>query len=164
MTQQLLDCPQVRPCIEKVRGEGVAQAVNAQLVAPDGIEQLVHGALHTAAGEPCPAPAHEHRPVVAPPGLHDATSRGKPAAERLHRPRAHRDDALLPPLAAHLHLVGQEVHVAQVQPREFRQPHAGGIEELEHREVAERREVVAGRAGLGGGEEVVSAAPVEVGR
>src|SRR6266550_6591292 len=49
---------------------------------------------------------------------------------------ADRDEPLLLPLPAHLHLVRDEVHVMLVQPRQLGQTDARRVEQLEHGEVA----------------------------
>ena len=61
--------------------------------------------------QPPAAPAHEHRAPVAAGPADQRLPEVKIAPEREHRPRADRDDPLLPALAAHLDLVGQQVEV-----------------------------------------------------
>ena len=62
-------------------------------------------------------------------------------AERELRVVADGNDALLPPLPAHLHLLRHEVEVGAVDPAQLRQAHPGRVEQLEDREVADVGEV-----------------------
>src|SRR6476620_7786849 len=54
---------------------------------------------------------------------------------------AHRDDALLAPLAAHLHLLAHEIEVTAAESLQLRESHPRAVEELEDREIAHVDEV-----------------------
>src|SRR5436305_422750 len=60
------------------------------------------------------------------------------AVERPQRPVAHRDDPLLPALAANAQELPAAVEVAKAQADELGDPQARGIRELEQRQVARR--------------------------
>src|SRR2546430_16910868 len=82
------------------------------------------------------SPPHEHRPTVARSHAPHRVSLAVVAAQRASRMAADRDEPLLLPLPAHFHLVRDEVHVVLVQPRQFGQTDAPGVEQLEHGEGA----------------------------
>ena len=74
---------------------------------------------------------------------------------------ADRKYAFLLPLAADLHLLGNEVKIAEIDPGEFGEPHAGGVEQLEDGEVADVLEPTIPSPRLGGLEEQIDLRAVE---
>jgi len=90
-------------------------------------------ALDRAAGDAPSGRADEHRLF----GCRDERrALREPSLDRLARRRAHRDDALLRPLAHHAHFSLCEIHAAHVERGELGQAQAGGVRELEQRAVA----------------------------
>ena len=75
---------------------------------------------------------------------------------------ADRNDALLPSLAAHLHLLRHEVEVAAIEPLQLGEAHAGRVEQLEDREVAHVDELAFLRARLGHLEQQVDLRAIEI--
>ena len=66
----------------------------------------------------------------------------KIAPDRERRPLPDRNDPLLAPLAEHLDLVAQQVEGTLVEHPQFRQPEPRGVEQLQHREIAQGIEVI----------------------
>ena len=164
MAQHFLHRPEIRAGIEQVGGEGVAEGMDPQSVRAYQVEGPMHQALHAPGRQPPAPPAHEDRPAVGARANRKRLAHQKIAAERPDRPRTHRHDPLLPSLAAHLHLVRQQVHRIERKAAQFGEADAGRVEELDDRKVAERREVVPRRARLERGEQLVHLPALQVAR
>src|SRR5262249_30383449 len=107
---------------------------------------------------------HEHRVAI---GLRSEAAQEIVAprlvvAQRENRVIADRHDALLPALPPHLHLLRHHVEIAATQALELGETHAGGVEELEHREIPRLHEPTELRARLGHREQQVDLYAVEI--
>src|SRR6266513_2869132 len=164
VTQQLLYRPQIGAGVEQVRGERMAQGVNVQVAAArQGAQQPPDRELHAPRREPPPPPAHEHRPAVERSGEARAQGVAPPvvAAQRASRVAPDRNEPLLLPLAAHFHLVRDQVHVRLVQPRQLGEADARRVEQLEHGEIPRLREPARRRPALRLGEHLLDLGAVE---
>ena len=57
------------------------------------------------------------------------------ARDRLERETPDRANPLPPALAEHPRRLADRVHIAHIQPDQFRQPHSSGIKQLDHRRI-----------------------------
>src|SRR6185437_10102312 len=148
VAEKLLHGAEVGAGVQQVRREGVAQRVHGEAgVFIDLAEKRGDGVLHGAhANAPAGAAQKERGAIDASPAAEHArelVAPGLVVPEREHGVVAHGDDALLASLAAQLHLLRYQVQVAAVDPGEFGEAHARGVEQLEHREIADVNEAPA---------------------
>ena len=85
-------------------------------------------------------------------------------SQRQLRVVANRDDALLPSLPAHFHLLRKQVDVHSIDAAQLRQPHPGRIEKLQHRAVPDVGEFSLLRLQLRRLKEQLDLRPVEIAR
>ena len=115
-------------------------------------DPAVHQRAHRALVDP-PAPgAEEQRRPRRRRRRSAGRPCGQPAVERAGGRVAEGHDALLAALAEHAHHVAVAVHVVDVEAGQLADPDAGGVEQLEHRHVAQPdRAAVVGQLGRGRG-------------
>src|SRR5690606_10462570 len=130
---------QVRAGVEEVGGEGVAERVYRETGAlVELVEKLADGELHRSHAQPSPSSREKERGAIGAPSLHltqQVVAPGLVVPQREHGVIAHRKNALLLPLATHLHLLRDEVEVADVDPGELGEAHACRVEQLEDGEI-----------------------------
>ena len=132
MAQQLLDGTEVGPCVQQVRGEGVAQGVGRNFSGDGGsLQRLVEKAPHAAHVQPG-APEVEKDRLLA---HARARLQSAPAAQvlphGLYCLGAHRHHALLPSFPPDPHHPLAQIQVIEIQRREFGDAHPGGVEQLQ---------------------------------
>ena len=138
MPQELLDHAQVRPALEQVRREAVAQRVRVQAGEARDATVLLDDRVHALAREPPPADVEEDRLAGAAAGERAAAA-VEVGGERRGRRAEDGDHALLLPLANHAEQPLVEQGRAQVEPRELAHAQPTAVEDLEDRVVAEAR-------------------------
>ena len=156
MAQQFLNGAQVCAHIQQMSGVAVAQ--------PVGVNPARQARLQSALAQPPPdiAGIQPPRRSAAPPAQRRKQRLGQrapvaagmePALQRLPRLPRQRQHALFAALAPHAHHPAVQIHIAHIQRHQFAHPHAGAVEQLEHRPVAQRRRAFGGcgRAGRCGG-------------
>jgi hypothetical protein len=144
VAEHLLDRAQVARGLQHVRGERMAQHVRmhpcrqALRQAAPLQPQLDHAHAQTLA-----ALADKQRRFV---GAARRCALPGPDRDRFPGLAADRHEAQLAALAEDAHLAGQQVfETRQVERREFGQAQAGGVEQFEHRLVANFQQVFGGR-------------------
>ncbi|BDZ58645.1 hypothetical protein GCM10025872_23020 [Barrientosiimonas endolithica] len=137
MPEQLLHHAQVGPALEQVRRGAVPQPVGSEVGRVGHVgEQLVHDLAHLPRVDPAAAPAEEDRGLALP--RHElGTSAHQPGLDRLGGGHAERDGALLVALAGDAHRALVAIEVVDVEADELADPDAAGVEQLEHRAVAQ---------------------------
>src|SRR5687767_14087834 len=130
-------------------GKGVPERVSAEsgilgnLVEEDGDDLL--NASHR---EPLGSPANENGGAVSAVagGRRNLVPLPLIVSERHDGMVVDRNDALLPPLPAHFHLLAHGIDVLPVDALELRQAHSRGIEQLEDGRVSDILETATRRA------------------
>ena len=138
--QEVLHAAQVGAALHQVGGGAVAQRMGTDVPGDPGsggvtIQQRAHGAV----AEPAPTDAEEQRlsgsavPLL---GEHRA-SLLLPACDRVQGRRTDRDDPLLGALAGDPDRALPAVDPRSVQRHQLRDPQAGGVQQFQHRQVAQ---------------------------
>src|SRR5467141_4136427 len=118
--------------------ETMAQRVSGQAgVLVDLVQKSLHGILNGAHRNALSAVAEEECRSIA--GCSDRAKERIAlrfiVSQRQLGVVADRNDALLPSLPAHLHLLRKQVDVRPIDAAQLRQSHPGGIEKLQYRAV-----------------------------
>ena len=142
MTQHLLHRPQVRPALEQVRRESVAQGVRRHpLRDPRPAGRLLDDAPRPDAGERRAAGVQEQDPPCPTP-VEPRADLARVQCRLAERPAPHRHDALLRSLAEDARQTLLVEHVLHLQRHELRHAAPGRVRELEQRAVADREGLV----------------------
>src|SRR5205809_5498800 len=137
VTQHHLHGAQVRPALQQVARETVAQRVRRHALAqPRPARRAQHDLPERLPGErAAPRPDEEQRRRAAR-GREAGTRLGEVAVDPRQRLAADRHQTLLASLAGALHVAGAAVDVRHAQRERFRRAQTAGVEQLEQRAVA----------------------------
>src|SRR5258706_2028773 len=132
MSEQELHHPQVGAVVDEVRREGVAQHVRRELLARDGARAVAPGEM--------PERLARHARTAG--GVEQDIGAGFLSLLQVFRYPVggdldDRDQPLLRALAERANNVAVEVHLEDLQPDQLRHAQARGVEQLEHRPVAQ---------------------------
>lgn len=135
VTEQLLDRPQVSATLEQMGCHGVSKSVGTQVGdIVDQCESAVDEPAHDPrVNSPAPVSDEQRRSRT---GGRQPVPVGQPAVECANGRSPQRDGPLLVTLAEHAQEPPVVVDVAGVEPAEFRDPDAAGVEDLNDRQVA----------------------------
>ena len=137
MTEELLDAAEVCATLQQVGRSAVPQPVGSEVrgvghLGDPGMNQRPYRALI----ESPPSSAEEQRSPGAGPGHRRAAVGDPPRNGPKSRP-AQRNGALLAALAQDPDGLATVVHVVHVESYEFADPQGTGVEQLQHRRVAQ---------------------------
>src|SRR6266542_6246045 len=140
VAEELLDGAEIGAGVEEMGGESVAERVRGESGAfVNQVQKGHHRVLDRAHGHPLAAVAEKKRSAVGagPDRAEQLVALRFVVAQRERGVIAEGGDALLPPLAADFHLLGEEVDVGAVDSAQFGEAHPGRVEELEDRRVSD---------------------------
>ena len=140
MPHHLLHRAQICTRVEQVRGEGVAQGMGGESGAFVHLREPADDrVLHAFGTQPRAALTEKARGAIGshPDLLHERVAHALVLPQRTLRVITDRDDPFFAPLATHLHLPGEQVEIRTIDAAQLAEAKPGGIEELEHREVAD---------------------------
>ncbi len=140
MPKQLLDAAQVRPAVQQMRGEAVAQRMRRRALADaDARGPCAQPPAHVAGAQRPPGLAQEqHIRRIGPCSARERrTSPLQVEPHRRHRRLSHRHQPRLAPLSLHPQLLSVVVHVRPAQRHDLLGSQPARICQLEHRAVAQ---------------------------
>ena len=146
--QQLLNGAQISAALEQVRGCGVPQAVRTEIgCVLDRCQVLMHQGTNRTLVDATPPPSEKQGRTAI--GHYQRGSGSRPPrVQRLLCRRAKGHGPFLRPFAEDPYRASVIVHIVHIEPAQFADSDAGGIEQLQDRDVSGRhRVVVALRAG-----------------
>ena len=137
MTQQLLDDAEVRPALQEVRGERVAERVGRRASLQAGSRAPRASRRPRPADVSAAVPGCRGRPArrgaagAAWRARRDGRTSDVVAAQPVDRDLADREEPLPVALPDHPDCCGVEVEVVGIEPRRLADPQAGGIQQLQ---------------------------------